>query len=164
HAAARRHRPPRAPARLRHRLVAGPPLRPPPRPPPPPPPPRAGGGGGGRPAPAGPCPNGGPPLPAPRPPPRPLFPPPPPPPPAPPGGGRGLGEATSLAALGAERMSQHAISLGSTSGEVSGRRVTVERLGSEAGTVLVMTFAEVVAAPAPAPEPAPAAPSVAAEP
>src|SRR4029077_12300165 len=69
-----------------------------------------------------------------------------------------LGEATSLTALGAERLGQHAVSLGRTSGEISGHRVTVERLGSDAGTVLVTTFADVVAAPAPTPEPEPVAP------
>jgi len=68
-----------------------------------------------------------------------------------------LGAATSLAALGAEHMGQHAISLGSTSGEISGARVSVERLGIEAGTVLAMTFAAAaVAAPTPMPEPKPA--------
>jgi len=58
-----------------------------------------------------------------------------------------LGDATSLTALGAERLGQHAVSLGRTSGEVFGARVTVERLGGEAGAVLVMTFAETLAAP-----------------
>ena len=85
-----------------------------------------------------------------------------------------LGESTNLAALGAERMAQHAVSLGRTSGEVAGGRVTVERLGTEAGTVLVMTFADaaaaeaaappsrtVVAVPAPTPEPPPVAPEAA---
>jgi PAS domain S-box-containing protein len=71
-----------------------------------------------------------------------------------------LGDSASLAALGAERLGEHAISLGRTSGEVSGNRVTVERLGAEAATVLMMTFADVAAAPIPAPaqEPEPVAP------
>jgi PAS domain S-box-containing protein len=64
-----------------------------------------------------------------------------------------LGDASSLATLGAERLGQHALSLGRTSGEVAGSRVTVERLGSEAGAVLVMTFAEALAAPAAPPAP-----------
>jgi PAS domain S-box-containing protein len=69
-----------------------------------------------------------------------------------------LGEPTTLAALGAERLGADAIAHGRADGDVDGGRATVERLGVDASTVLVLTFAEERAA-APAPIAPPAAES-----
>jgi len=85
-----------------------------------------------------------------------------------------LGDAASLAALGAERIGQHAVSLGSSAGEIASGRVSIERIGADANAVLALTFAEERAAaaaptpavpePEPAPQPEPVAPTIAAEP
>jgi PAS domain-containing protein len=69
-----------------------------------------------------------------------------------------LGAATTLAALGAERLGADAIANGRADGDIPGARATVERLGADGNTVLALTFAEERAA-APAPiEPPTAAP------
>jgi PAS domain S-box-containing protein len=72
-----------------------------------------------------------------------------------------LGGLSTLAALDAERIAEDAIAIGRAAGEIPPGRVTIERLGTDATTVLVATFgAARVASPA---EP-PAAPPIAAEP
>jgi len=56
-----------------------------------------------------------------------------------------LGEATSLAVLGAERLGADAIAHGRADGDIPGGRAMVERLGADASTVLVLTFEEAAA-------------------
>jgi PAS domain S-box-containing protein len=75
-----------------------------------------------------------------------------------------LGESTSLAALGAEQLGADAIAHGRAEGDIHGRRVTIERLGADANTVLALRFVEERAAtPAPT-EPAAPPPSPPPEP
>jgi PAS domain S-box-containing protein len=69
-----------------------------------------------------------------------------------------LGEATSLAALGAERLGGDAVAHGRADGVIPGGRATVERLGADASTVLVLTFEQAGAAATDAAAAAPSAP------
>jgi PAS domain S-box-containing protein len=59
-----------------------------------------------------------------------------------------LGESTNLAALGAERLGGDAIAQGRADGDIPGGRATVERLGADGSTVLVLTFDGPAATPA----------------
>jgi PAS domain S-box-containing protein len=70
-----------------------------------------------------------------------------------------LGEATDLAALGAEPLGAAARASGHASGESALGPVTVERIGSGAASVLVVAFAEAPAATAVAARAAPAPPA-----
>ncbi len=77
-----------------------------------------------------------------------------------------LGGATNLAALGAQPAAQDAIATGRATGMTPIGPVTIERIGADAATVLVATFAAAAittarpAAAAPTPRPAPPAPPV----
>jgi signal transduction histidine kinase len=52
-----------------------------------------------------------------------------------------LGDATSLAALGAQALAATALASGHAGGHVGGDRVSIDRLGGETATVLVVNFA-----------------------
>jgi PAS domain S-box-containing protein len=68
-----------------------------------------------------------------------------------------LGEATSLAALGADKLGGDAITHGRAEGDIAGGRATVERLGADGNSVLVLTFEEAASVPAEPPAAAAAA-------